>query len=369
MGCVPSQPQERVVDVKAETRSQDMDREFEKEADVAMKVLKLLLLGTGESGKSTIFKQMQILYSQEGFNDNEKAAYRAVARKNVIESLHTLINGCAKFGLQIREGPALEAAKHVMKLDPLSRDFWSADVVDDVHLLWGKDGNADPAIKATFQQRSRLQLPDGAIYLFDNIDRIGHVDYTPTAEDILRVRQRTSGIMEREFKIHGVDFKFLDVGGQRNERRKWIHCFEDVTAVMYLAAISEYDQLLYEDEKANRMLESIKVFGDICNNQFFHNVSMILFLNKIDLFHEKIDKVPLTFCFPEFKAEQQPGTDEYENECKNYIRSKFVDVRKRKDKDIYVHFTQATDTQNVEQVFDDCRKIILKENLRRLGLG
>jgi len=56
MGCVPSQPQERVVDVKAETRSQDMDREFEKEADVAMKVLKLLLLGTGESGKSTIFQ-------------------------------------------------------------------------------------------------------------------------------------------------------------------------------------------------------------------------------------------------------------------------------------------------------------------------
>jgi len=369
MGVCASAPEERVVDVKAEQRSQEMDRDFEKEADVAMKVLKLLLLGTGESGKSTIFKQMQILYSQEGFNDNEKAAYRAVARKNVIESLHTLINGCGKFGYKISEGPASDAASHVMKLDPLSRDFWSAEVVDDVHLLWGKDGNADPAIKATFENRSRLQLPDGAIYLFENIDRIGHPDYTPTAEDILRVRQRTSGIMEREFKIHGVDFKFLDVGGQRNERRKWIHCFEDVTAVMYLAAISEYDQVLYEDEKANRMLESIKVFGDICNNQFFHSVSMILFLNKIDLFHKKINHVPLTVCFPEFKAEHQPNSEEYEEECKAYIRTKFVDVRKRKEKDIYVHFTQATDTQNVEQVFDDCRKIILKENLRRLGLG
>jgi len=168
MGICTSQPAEHV-DIKAETRSQEMDREFEKEADVAMKVLKLLLLGTGESGKSTIFKQMQILYSQEGFNENEKAAYRAVARKNVIESLHTLINGCSKFGYQIKEGPAAEAARHVMKLDPLSRDFWSAEVVDDVHILWGKDGSADQAIKNTFLQRSRLQLPDGAIYLLKTL--------------------------------------------------------------------------------------------------------------------------------------------------------------------------------------------------------
>jgi len=310
------------------------------------------------------------LYSQDGgFNDNEKAAYRAVARKNIIESLHTLINGCDRFGHQISEGAPLDAARHVMKLDPLSRDFWSNEVVNAVHLLWGKDGNAEPAIKATMLQRSRLQLPDGAIYLFENIDRIGSPDYTPTQEDILRVRQRTSGIMEREYKIHGVDFKFLDVGGQRNERRKWIHCFEDVTAVMYLAAISEYDQMLYEDEKANRMVESIKVFGDISNNQFFDRVSMILFLNKIDLFHAKVNKAPLTVCFPEFAARAQPDTEEYEEECKNYIRMKFLDARKRRDKDIYVHFTQATDTHNVEKVFDDCRKIILKENLRRLGLG
>jgi hypothetical protein len=49
--------------------------------------------------------------------------------------------------------------------------------------------------------------------------------------------------------------RFLDVGGQRNERRKWIHCFEGVTAVMFVAAISEYDQMLYEDEKENRVHE------------------------------------------------------------------------------------------------------------------
>lgn len=38
------------------------------------------------------------------------------------------------------------------------------------------------------------------------------------------------------------------MGGQRSERKKWIHCFEDVTAIIFCVAMSEYDQVLHEDE-------------------------------------------------------------------------------------------------------------------------
>ena len=79
-----------------------------------------------------------------------------------------------------------------------------------------------------------------------------------------------------------------DVGGQRNERKKWIHCFEGVTAVIFVAAISEYDQKLFEDASTNRMVEALDLFEDICNNAFFVKSSLILFLNKRDLFEEKI---------------------------------------------------------------------------------
>lgn len=61
--------------------------------------------------------------------------------------------------------------------------------------------------------------------------------------------------------VHSVDFSFncffffldssarlFDVGGQRSERKKWIHCFEDVTAIIFCVAMSEYDQVLHEDE-------------------------------------------------------------------------------------------------------------------------
>lgn len=92
----------------------------------------------------------------------------------------------------------------------------------------------------------------------------------------------------------------MDVGGQRNERRKWIHCFQDVTAIIFVTAISEYDQFLYEDERQNRLIESLKVFEDICNKSYFSKVAMILFLNKIDLFEDKIQTIDLTCVFPDY---------------------------------------------------------------------
>jgi len=77
------------------------------------------------------------------------------------------------------------------------------------------------------------------------------------------------------------------VGGQRNERKKWIHCFENVTAVLFVGVLSEYDQVLYEDATVNRMVETLVLFEDACNSHWFKKTAIILFLNKRDLFVEK----------------------------------------------------------------------------------
>ncbi len=94
----------------------------------------------------------------------------------------------------------------------------------------------------------------------------------------------------------------FDVGGQRSERKKWIHCFENVTAVIFLAAISEYDQVLVEDESVNRLQEALTLFDSICNSKWFVQTSMILFLNKIDLFKDKLSRSPLVNYFPDFSG-------------------------------------------------------------------
>src|SRR6266702_4436182 len=80
------------------------------------------------------------------------------------------------------------------------------------------------------------------------VDRMADHGYMPTDQDILRSRVKTTGITETAFKIGELTYKLFDVGGQRSERKKWIHCFENVTALVFLVSLSEYDQMLYEDE-------------------------------------------------------------------------------------------------------------------------
>lgn len=92
--------------------------------------------------------------------------------------------------------------------------------------------------------------------------------YLPSEQDVLRSRVRTTGIVENDFEIENNQFKMYDVGGQRNERKKWIHCFENVTAVLFVAAISEYDQVLYEDENTNRIVEALNLFEEVSGRLF-----------------------------------------------------------------------------------------------------
>ena len=94
--------------------------------------------------------------------------------------------------------------------------------------------------------RNKLITP--LFSFLDDLDRLGAKDYQPTEQDILRTRVKTTGIVEVHFSFKNLNFKLFDVGGQRSERKKWIHCFEDVTAIIFCVAMSEYDQVLHEDE-------------------------------------------------------------------------------------------------------------------------
>uniref|UniRef100_A0A182FHV5 Uncharacterized protein n=1 Tax=Anopheles albimanus TaxID=7167 RepID=A0A182FHV5_ANOAL len=217
---------------------------------------------------------------------------------------------------------------------------------------------------ASWRQESRWRaLADIWVVIFlDDLDRLGAKDYQPTEQDILRTRVKTTGIVEVHFSFKNLNFKLFDVGGQRSERKKWIHCFEDVTAIIFCVAMSEYDQVLHEDETTNRMQESLKLFDSICNNKWFTDTSIILFLNKKDLFEEKIRKSPLTICFPEYTGGQEYG------EAAAYIQAQFEAKNKSTSKEIYCHMTCATDTNNIQFVFDAVTDVIIANNLRGCGL-
>lgn len=134
------------------------------------------------------------------------------------------------------------------------------------------------------------------------------------------------GINETKFQLGDIEFTIVDVGGQRNERRKWLHCFEGISSVIYLAALDECtykyiianrnyvpekwsltdcylfqdDLKLEEDLQTNRLDESLKLFNEITGSQWLKDRSFILFLNKSDLFKEKLKVSPLSDKFKDY---------------------------------------------------------------------
>jgi hypothetical protein len=98
------------------------------------------------------------------------------------------------------------------------------------------------------------QVIDTAPSYFVRVVEMAQPSYTPTENDILWSRVRTTGIVEEKFVLGPNTVVMFDVGGQRNERKKWIHCFDEVDSVLFVAALSTYDQMLFEDESTNRMV-------------------------------------------------------------------------------------------------------------------
>lgn len=325
---------------------------------VDSQINKLLLLGAGGCGKSTLFKQMIKIYG-DGFPEEVRKTFTPIVYNNILDAMQILCYQSVEWGVV---EPKNEESKAV--LDELKGD----EVIDEALANHIKSLWTDKGIQATYEERCNFQLNPSSNYYFDKITEIGAPDYIPSEQDVLRSRVRTTGIVENPFTIDGNAFKMFDVGGQRNERKKWIHCFENVTAVLFVAAIAEYDQVLYEDETTNRMVEALSLFDEICNSRWFRDTSMILFLNMRDLFEEKLQKKPLADWCTEAKGmPQYEGEATYEAGCE-FMQEIFEGKNRNEDKTIYTHVCCATDTSNVTAVFNAVKDIIIRKSLNEAGL-
>ncbi|KAK9711399.1 guanine nucleotide-binding protein subunit alpha, variant 2 [Basidiobolus ranarum] len=318
-------------------------------------------IGAGESGKSTILKQMKLIHDG-GYTAIEKESYKEIIFSNTIQSMRVILMAMDKMDIPLANS---ENAQNVQIILTLPTNFmltpegnlFPLEVSDAIKALW-----LDGGVQSCFQRSREYQLNDSAKYYFDSIDRIAQPEYTPNDQDVLRSRVKTTGITETTFIIGELVYRMLDVGGQRSERKKWIHCFENVTAIVFMVAISEYDQTLAEDESVNRMQESLTLFDSICNSRWFVRTSIILFLNKIDLFKEKLAISPFSNFFPDYE-----GPANYEIAC-DYIMERFMSLNKTDSKQLYVHLTCATDTAQIKFVMAAVNDIVVQANLRDCGL-
>ncbi|KAJ5561670.1 Heterotrimeric G-protein alpha subunit [Penicillium sp. DV-2018c] len=352
MGCGMS-----TEDKEGKARNEEIDNQLKRDKMLQRNEIKMLLLGAGESGKSTILKQMKLIH-EGGYSRDERESFKEIIYSNTVQSMRVILEAMESLELP------LEDARHeyhvqtiFMQPAQIEGDSIPPEVGNAISQLW-----RDTGVQECFKRSREYQLNDSAKYYFDSIERIAQPDYLPTDQDVLRSRVKTTGITETVFVIGDLTYRMFDVGGQRSERKKWIHCFENVTTILFLVAISEYDQLLFEDETVNRMQEALTLFDSICNSRWFVKTSIILFLNKIDRFKEKLPISPMKNYFPDYE-----GGADYAAAC-DYILNRFVSLNQAEQKQIYTHFTCATDTTQIRFVMAAVNDIIIQENLRLCGL-
>ncbi|CAJ0938985.1 unnamed protein product, partial [Mesorhabditis belari] len=313
-------------------------------AERKKKVLKLLLLGPSESGKSTILKQIRIIHTL-GFSDSEKLARKFIIYQNLVSGCVDLVKAMEVQRLAYQIPETFELAQQICIYYEANKNNELIEITS--HLGdWIGRLLMDPSVQKALYRVPEISIDDAAIYFMQNLERIREHDYIPTTEDILKSRVPTTGVIQFTFRCNSFLFRLFDVGGQKAQRKKWIHIFNDVNAVLFITSLSEYNQMLLEDSKTNRMRDSIELFNQICNNQWFAETAMILFLNKIDLFEEKIKIFPISIALPRYKGamEYRPVLD--------YITKKFRQQNKNPERTIYTHETCATDTRQIQVVTD-----------------
>ncbi|XP_071945061.1 guanine nucleotide-binding protein G(s) subunit alpha-like [Antedon mediterranea] len=401
---------------EAYERNKQIERQLKDERkkfkDKVRNTMRLVLVGAGESGKSTIVKQMKILH-KGGFPDEERQARIPEIRSNVHDAILTIAGVMNTLNSPIElENPELNSALDYILDEASAPNFeLNEQFYDATTALW-----ADGGIQSCYSRSNEYQLIDCAKYFLDSLDRVRKREYVPTDQDILRCRVMTTGVLVTEFQIKNVRFHLLDVGGQREERIKWLQLFSDVTAMLFVVAASSYDMTLREENK-NRLSEALDLYKSIWNHKYLRYTSMVLFLNKQDILAEKIKsgRTKLGDYFKDYQVfskksmipdeiqsdlrELQPGCcglsphkdsikkiTAYEPEgltnhqraeffrVKMYIKAQFEEISTSKSEDqkfrknCYPHFTCAVDTENIKHVFDSCRDMIQRLHLASTGI-
>ncbi|KXN65642.1 heterotrimeric G protein alpha subunit B [Conidiobolus coronatus NRRL 28638] len=300
--------------------------------------IKLLLLGAGEAGKSTVLKQMRLIHNHV-FTEDERNSYTKVIWYNILITMQQIQTYMEENNIE----PSNKSLTISQPSLPNSMfDIGSPEVYSD----WIVNSWKDPKVKQVYGG-----LKEGEVnmnYFFDKASDILIASYTPNDQDILNTRVKTTGITETLFSMNQVNYRLVDVAGQRSERRKWIHCFDNVRAILYVAAISEYDQVLREDKAINRVQEALTLFESISNSEWFINTPTILFLNKDH--------------FPQFT-----GNPTNLDEVCDFFQKLFLKLHNNPKNQAYPHFTHATDTKQMKHVIESINDIVMNQNLEKLG--
>ncbi|OJA09485.1 hypothetical protein AZE42_05856 [Rhizopogon vesiculosus] len=430
----------------------------EKQAQKKKGIVRLLLLGQSESGKSTTLRHFQRLYTPTAFHE-ERILWRSVIQLNIVRSVRTILDVLSNLRLppidsggedsddgtsnlphelemlQMRLTPlrhieALLIAKlippnedetaSVIGSSPLSayhshrsRNYehsWRTQEVFvrpgatwkgvlakgtrgrpvslgdtgmhirdeaqevlnscnyDIMTLWN-----DKLVREVLRRR-KIRLEESSGFFLNDLDRVTALNYTPSDDDVLRARLKTVGVSEYRCEMEavagresGTEWRIIDVGGSRSQRATWVPFFDDVDAIIFLAPISSFDQVLSEDRSVNRLEDSVLLWKAVCSNKLLANVDLVLFLNKCDILDAKLSS---GIRLSKYVRSYGDRPNDMETASK-YFRSKFSAIHREYSplpRKFYGFCTTVTDTTTTAGILASVRDMVVRRHLKQSRL-
>lgn len=239
---------------------------------------------------------------------------------------------------------------------------------EDMKRLW-----TDPVVRKLMEVEN-MRPEEMAGFFLDALDRVTAPRYIPTDDDVLRARLKTLGVSEHRFSMKtgpmgssmSHDWRVFDVGGQRSLRAAWVPYFDDMNAIIFLAPISCFDQVLQEDPSVNRLADSFLLWKAIVSNPLLKKTELILFLNKCDILRAKLAS---GIRLADYIVSYGSRPNDFES-ASQYLKKKFAGLLKEHSPDrlYYFHLTSVTDTKSTTYILENVQDVLVRDNLKRSAL-
>lgn len=181
--------------------NEEIEKQLRRDKKDSRRELKLLLLGTGESGKSTFIKQMRIIHGG-GYTDEDKKSYAKLVFQNIYTSMQVMVRAMEALSISFSDPQNKGHANSVLEVEVDKVEEFDQSLADAIRSLW-----KDAGIQECYDRRREYQLSDSTKYYLTDLDRIAQPSYIPDLQDILRVRVPTTGIIEYPFDMENVIFR------------------------------------------------------------------------------------------------------------------------------------------------------------------
>ena len=327
--------------------------------------LKVALLGTGGCGKSTVFRAFKMSKRGDGFPEGERKRMSGLMFRSIFRDIKRILDFRASGTLRTASMESDIGASGVIPkpADPDELLIYNADLrnltcydealAEAAKRVWSRE-SFQKIVAAAKEKQIVFDHPYASVVL-DNIEQVCSPNFSASDQDILHFRHPTTKLEEFTLDLDdATTLTFVDVGGQRTLRKSW-DSLTDANAIIFVAALSDYEHVAKEDTTRNRLLESLSTFRVLVKRKF-KDKKFILFLNKRDLFEQRIVENDITDCFPGYKE----GCNY--NAALNYIASVFRSYFDNPD-DLYVYTTCATDKNQMDQLIEGLTNVLFSTSV------